>query len=365
MNFKTLLIGLAAIAMTACSDDEPEVPQTPPEQKPQPVEPVEVTISIDNPTYNIYVGEMYNIPVTVSPENTVLTWTSSDRKVALVDRNGQVMGLTTGTATITATHGEVSASCIVTVSEKAQAGDFYYSDGTWSSALDPDKTPIGIVFWAGDPTADDAALRRDHPNCTNGLVISAVNECVPSAWQARHEDYNRPTGPWIEQNAPQYESPVSVWMQDTRRNKICGYNNTKALEAFNAAAENSGWPVTAVESVAAYRSANPAPESSSDWYLPSVKELTLLINSDFDGEVFYFNNTNKDLCLKNKAFINMRLSMIDNAEPIGRDNWAYDLWSSTDWDNISAYQISTIDGSIMGSKKDYNQNQIVRCILAF
>ena len=29
---------------------------------------------------------------------------------------------------------------------KAKPGDFFYSDGTWSTTLDVSKTPIGVVF---------------------------------------------------------------------------------------------------------------------------------------------------------------------------------------------------------------------------
>ncbi len=154
-------------------------------------------------------------------------------------------------------------------------------------------------------------------------------------------------------------------MKDTRRNKISGYNNTKALEAFNAHPSNASWPVDAINVIKEYRKSKPAPQSSSDWFLPGLKELSLLINDEYDGDVFDFNNTAKSLCLKNRKFIDQRLALIPGAESISNEAWAFDFWSSNDWDKQSAYQISTFDGSIGGSYKYYNSNQLARCVLAF
>ena len=42
-----------------------------------------------------------------------------------------------------------------------------------------------------------------------------------------------------------------------------GYNNTKAIEAFNLAEENASWKVEAVEYVVDYRTKVPAPETSN------------------------------------------------------------------------------------------------------
>ena len=71
--------------------------------------------------------------------------------------------------------------------EGPKIGDFYYSDGTWSTTLDKSKTPIAVVFYAGDPSADDEGLRAEHPECTHGLAI-ALNETI-SSWQENYETY--------------------------------------------------------------------------------------------------------------------------------------------------------------------------------
>ena len=71
-----------------------------------------------------YPGESYLVgatPSTVSPasaSDTSLTWTSSNKKVATVDKNGKVKGVKKGTATITVkTANGQTADCKITVSE--------------------------------------------------------------------------------------------------------------------------------------------------------------------------------------------------------------------------------------------------------
>lgn len=363
MKFKSIILVAVILAgFTACSDSEDEPKPVPEPEVPE--APV-VTVSLDESFIEMTVGTVRTVGFTVEPADTVPVWTSSDSRIATVDENGAVTGVARGTATITAKVGTAKASVLVKVVRAPQVGDFYYSDGSFSPNVVKSKTLIGVVFWIGDPTADDAALRRDHPQCTNGLVVAANPDMKPTPWQSNASAFRSTTGAWIEANlAGQYESTVSVWTKDTRRNVIAGYNNTRAIELFNAAAENSQWPVDAVSAVVAFRSQVPAPASSSDWFLPAAKELTLLLNGEHDGDVLDFNNIAADKRGVNKAVVNAALRKA-GAELIGRTNWAYDIWASTDWDSQQTYQISSFDGSMMASPKDGANNQVVRCVLAF
>lgn len=88
---------------------EPEEEEPEPEPNPEPVGPLEISAT--------------DISFFAAGENTVLTvtgagdleivWESSDESVATVDETGYVEAVSSGTATVTATVGDQSVSCIV------------------------------------------------------------------------------------------------------------------------------------------------------------------------------------------------------------------------------------------------------------
>ncbi|MDE6019300.1 MAG: Ig-like domain-containing protein, partial [Muribaculaceae bacterium] len=63
----------------------------------------------------VIVGEEFALTAQVTPENTTdkITWTSDNKNVAVVDEAGNVTAKAIGKATITATAGEQTASCVV------------------------------------------------------------------------------------------------------------------------------------------------------------------------------------------------------------------------------------------------------------
>lgn len=81
------------------------------------------SISLNQSAMNLTVGSSQKLTATVLPagaSDKSVTWTSSDESVATVDANGNVTGITTGLATITATTNDgsnLSASCAVTVTQ--------------------------------------------------------------------------------------------------------------------------------------------------------------------------------------------------------------------------------------------------------
>ncbi|WP_302984546.1 Ig domain-containing protein [uncultured Muribaculum sp.] len=83
----------------------------PPEVKPEKIELSHETLSLEK-------GESVTIMATVMPEDATdktVSWTSSDEAVATVDAEGKVTAVALGEATISATCGEVSTYCTVTV----------------------------------------------------------------------------------------------------------------------------------------------------------------------------------------------------------------------------------------------------------
>lgn len=327
--------------------------------------PVDATsIVLDPSELTLAQGETAVITATVLPENYdgKLEWTSDNTGVAVVDVEGKVTAVSDGSAMITATVGSVSASCKVTVSTGASdlnIGDFYYSDGTWSQELDQSRTLVGIVFWTGNPTLTDPTLAKDHPECTHGYAVALQENSTGLPWMVDYDTYTAVTQSgditrWFSANAPEYESLLMGNENRDRLGIAQGYNNTKALEEFNAA--NPAYTTLAQYAVE-YRETAPAPEASSDWYIPSPKELSLLCTGNYDGDLMgldlMFQTNIRDL-------VNSKLSTAEGSTPLS-DELQY--WSSSVAGVPTAFTINMMFAWV--SLANINSVLPVRCILAF
>lgn len=239
-------------------------------------------------------------------------------------------------------------------SSDLKIGDYYYSDGSTSDGgyrkyandgstklleifpvlVNPEtgvkRTVVGIVFWAGDVTAKDKTLKKHHGDCTHGLVV-ALDE-VQTAWQESPISVQT----WLDSNNSEgYLAVAGRNGTDVPLNNIQGYNNTQAIEAFNA--ENSSVIVQVVQKVVEYRKTVTAPANSSGWYLPSAKELALLCGQEKDdlwgGDVA--------VGVVNRNIINNKLKLI-NATPLQLD----DYWSSTEDGDSYVWTVNFSDGLV-------------------
>ncbi|MBQ8353375.1 MAG: Ig-like domain-containing protein [Spirochaetaceae bacterium] len=108
-------------------------------------------ITLDKATASVTKGETLTLTATVTPSDSTdaITWTTSDENVATV-ANGVVTAVGVGEATITATAGEVNATCAVTVVAYAN-GTYTLSDSTISqgTALSDGTSSDGAVSWSG------------------------------------------------------------------------------------------------------------------------------------------------------------------------------------------------------------------------
>ena len=78
------------------------------------------TIELDKKTINLIEGQTDKITATIQPsnaDNKTVTWSSSNEKIATVDKNGQVTAKSAGTAIITANASGKKATCTVNVSK--------------------------------------------------------------------------------------------------------------------------------------------------------------------------------------------------------------------------------------------------------
>lgn len=245
-----------------------------------------------------------------------------------------------------------------TVTVRALAiGDYYYSDGN----IVPGDTPnppkedcIGIVFWLGNATEKDKTLAKGHPKCTHGLVV-ALTEYQNVTWQSPYNMYH-PVHEWLNNNQNGQFLPIQSGIGSSDPlNNIQGYNNTKAIEVYNGA--NFDYIVQAVSRVDEYRKTAPAPDNSSDWYLPSEKELALLCGKEVSD--IYNNTPGTD----NKKIINNKLKLISGATELSSS-----YWSSTEPDSGSSTAYIYAMNFSSGKVECYcsrNKNRTVRYVLAF
>lgn len=324
------------------------------------------SITLDRTEAVLYPQNTLKLSVTSKPSDADLSeleWTSSDESVATVDQNGNVMAVAPGTAEINAVLEEISASCNITVMAKAEVGDFFYSDGTWSSELDNTKTVVGVVFYAGNPAKDDKVLAKEHPQCVNGLAV-ALTESY-SRFHPEFSTFSKESGyatvsEWGEANMPDYETLETGLSRGDVGNFMLGYSNTAVLSAFNAAPENARWKLESMDSLDVFRVSNPLPENTSGWYMPSLKELHILRDGENDYNIFYVQPT-----MSRKNLVNGILSEIQGTTLLGQGTDP-EYWSSTTYYlggriGFVDFKVSYIPG---GQSPDYSVNTN-RFIFAF
>lgn len=333
------------------------------------------SVALDPTESTLNVGETLALNATVFPEDASdpsLTWTSSDESVAIVDKNGIVTAINAGKTTITAqansidetAEGPFSATCDITVIAPPHIGDYYYSDGSWSSDLDNGKTPIGVVFYVGDPSIDDEKLRTDHPECTHGLVM-ALND-TKSAWHKNYEAYgaSKSVSSWLAENG--YPEVGSAREANAPVNKMIGYSYTSYIEKFNEASENANWPVSAVAEVVKYREKVPAPKKTSDWYLGSGRELVLACFGKIEGDILTMRKQETKIMVQ----INSAMEKIEGADLLIDDSYwtsvengvkSEAFYTETAW---NVYFCSD-NNSVSTSFKAWDEYARARAILAF
>ena len=166
-------------------------------------------------------------------------------------------------------------------------GDFYYSDGTWSSGNESPvsgKTVIGVVFKTGAAESDLSDYSQAGLEEINGFVMAIEDSEVPG-----EDIFDIPVRNFVFS-----ESPLGVTSTD--ENDFSGYYNTLKIR------EAVGGTLSGDNAEAAYMAADyyelsvPAPETSTGWYLPSlgqwraiydVKDIVYASVEEADGSAVY------------------------------------------------------------------------------
>jgi len=91
-------------------------------------EPTVNSVTLDKTRLTLAVGAEEMLKATVDPAGTAVAWASSDNAVAIVTGGGVVSAVAEGTAVITATAGEKTAECVVTVEADAFYNELSIAD---------------------------------------------------------------------------------------------------------------------------------------------------------------------------------------------------------------------------------------------
>lgn len=227
-----------------------------------------------------------------------------------------------------------------------KVGDYYYSDGTYSTNYDANKNVIGIIFYVGHHPKDGSdysASGIGEKECHGYVMaLSAAYE-----WNVAWYDFN--------------DYPVGISGISTDTEDWDGYANQKAIEYFISQYQSV---LSLSNFSAAYKcsiygtdksdlySQFQAPEKSSGWFLPSV------------GQFVGFHAAN---CEKGNL-LNDKITAVESvSNRIGNLRYA-DSWCSTMSSNSSAYHIffpEADSGNVSISTMKITGTTYVRAMLAF
>lgn len=344
-------------------------------------------ITLDKTAITLEIGGTDTLVATVEPEDATdkpAVWTVDQSSVATVNAEGVITAIGEGTAIVTATAGEVSATCTVTVLGLPKIGDYYYEDGTWSDGglismdahgLNPvwktekpapkaGKTVVGIVFQTNQTRIAQTDKAKGY---THGYVIAVKNaygsEKKTTYWSG-DENFS----------CLKTAKPASTWY-----NNVNGYAETMTVR--DEYGERIGL-MPAFDLVLNVFTLK-APESSSGWFLPSTGQIWDLMANLCGGgaasimKEWQDKSTDATWYCSEKAsydalaFINSMMSKIPAADKedllINDKNHQFcSLWASTPYDDEAACIINIgTDGLIELMCDWYNSDCYCRPILAF
>jgi hypothetical protein len=200
---------------------------------------------------------------------------------------------------------------------------------------------VGLVYYTGDLTESsikDKILQYDYPECNHGFILALKDmgngdmkwqnpdESVYGSFQNKSGNVMYPSS-----DDSKYE-PISVRFYATMNNisgdvdqlnKALGYNNTKVIRAYNYYYAGTDYKVQPIKYLDEFAETNKAPKGSSGWFLPSSKELVLLLHQD---NLEFANGGSVTSQYKNIMTILKKL----NAKEM--QDYAY--WTSTECDYI-------------------------------
>ena len=172
---------LALVIFVACNKDKGE------DNDPKEPESVAVeSVSLNKNEISIYVDQKDTIVATVSPDNSTdkaVTWTSSDTDIVIVDENGIITGIATGTAAITAVASNgLSTTGNVTVNASPQMKIIIGGEAI-RLQINIAFTGTAIVDWGDSIQKDEYpqlinTFKRDYDDSSDSRVVTITGNNI-------------------------------------------------------------------------------------------------------------------------------------------------------------------------------------------
>ena len=206
----------------------------------------------------------------------------------------------------------------------ARIGDYLFDDGTWSTHLKGDASPIAVVFYVGEATVygDHTSFYTLKDGVTPMEEIHGYAIALNDATIADGENF---TVWWSAWNNNDEGAGCSTGTED-----FLGYTNTKSITASAEAkgglsSADDNYPAAYYASVA-YEEVCPAPENTSGWFLPSAYQFKYI----FDRAYFDEDNSGRACVANSFAALG-----IDKAVPLLTDD--AEFWTSTEYVDSYGY----------------------------
>lgn len=251
-------------------------------------------------------------------------------------------------------------------------GDFYMRDGTIlpknafsNGALPTDvqEDCLGVVFWVGEIEGmhwtqtgniqGDRLLMRHHPECVHGMAVALRDASpTPVVW-ATGEGVSEYLYNWANGFGGFTPTEQADWEAIKVSNFGYGYNNSRLMALYGSRHDDTTFP--ALDAIADYAAAHPAPAGSSGWFLPGLCELATLCfgtpeNFGSSTSPYYYEQ------LRMLKEINPRIDKAAGNKLAGK------YWSNSETDYKVWYvDVDTPDYSMKPKTDTYK----VRAVLAF
>lgn len=144
VKLSSLLCGLLAIAglFMSCKDQEQEL--------------LIQSITLSQPSAQMYVGETISLKALVTPSTALdaleIVWASSNQSVATITQDGVITAIAEGTTTISATAGGKTGSCLVTVVKRFVEVSSIELDRTELAMVEDDEVTLHATVMPEDAT---------------------------------------------------------------------------------------------------------------------------------------------------------------------------------------------------------------------